>query len=94
MPLATQAVVALSANLTSCVIQAETARKLPNIAKVPILINTGEASYHATYDYCSILFLNQAGVKAKHLELGKGPHTWKRPFTNSWRGTAMILRPS
>jgi pimeloyl-ACP methyl ester carboxylesterase len=73
MPLATQVVPAPSGNpnLTSCVIQAEPARRLPNIAKVPILIDTGEASYHATYDYCFILFLNQAGVKAEHLELGK-----------------------
>jgi hypothetical protein len=75
MSLATQVVAALSANLTSCIIQAEPARKFPNIAKVPILINTGKASYHATYNYCSTLFLNQAGVKAEHLELGKGRHT-------------------
>jgi pimeloyl-ACP methyl ester carboxylesterase len=71
MPLVTQVVAAASSNLTSCVIQAEPARKLPNIAKVPVLIDTGEASYHSTYDYCFILFLNQAGVKAEHLELGK-----------------------
>ncbi|KAI0134657.1 Alpha/Beta hydrolase protein [Xylariales sp. AK1849] len=71
VPLATQVIPSESSDLTSCMVQAEPARKLPNIAKVPILIDTGEASYHATYDHCFILFLNQAGVKAEHLELGK-----------------------
>lgn len=70
-PLTTQVIASPSENLTSCVIQAEPARKLPNIGKVPVLIDTGEASYHAMYDYCFMLFLKQAGVKAEHLELGK-----------------------
>ncbi|KAH8692301.1 Alpha/Beta hydrolase protein [Talaromyces proteolyticus] len=58
-------------SLYPCLIQKEPASKLPNLAKVPILIETGEASYHATYDYCVIEFLKQAGVNAQHLELGK-----------------------
>lgn len=70
-PLTTKVVPSTSINLTSCMIQAEPARKLTNIAKVPVLIDTGEASYHAMYDHCFILFLKQAGVKAEHLELGK-----------------------
>lgn len=57
--------------LLPCLLQKEPASKLPNLAKVPILIDTGEASYHATYDYCFIKFLKQAGVKAEHLDLGK-----------------------
>ncbi|KAL3477261.1 Alpha/Beta hydrolase protein [Aspergillus californicus] len=57
--------------LLECVIQAEPAKQLTNLAKVPILIDTGEASYHAQYDYCFIKFLKQAGVKAEHLDLGK-----------------------
>ena len=57
--------------LLECVLQAEPARKLLNLAKVPILIDTGEASYHAQYDHCFIKFLKQAGVEAEHLELGK-----------------------
>ncbi|RDW83851.1 alpha/beta hydrolase [Aspergillus mulundensis] len=61
-----------SGELLECIIQAEPARQLPNLAHVPILIDTGEASYHATYDYCFIKFLKQAGVKnVQHLELGK-----------------------
>ncbi|KAH6652960.1 Alpha/Beta hydrolase protein [Truncatella angustata] len=70
-PLATRVVAAPTSNLTDCILQAEPARKLPNLAKVPILIDTGEASYHAMYDYCSFLFLKQAGVEAEFLELGK-----------------------
>ncbi|KAL1990967.1 hypothetical protein VTN49DRAFT_5471 [Thermomyces lanuginosus] len=57
--------------LLPCLLPKDTKYKLPNLAKVPILIDTGEASYHATYDYCFIKFLNQTGVKAEHLELGK-----------------------
>ena len=35
----------------------------PNVAKVPILIVTSEASYHAGYDHCTAAYLTQAGVK-------------------------------
>ena len=70
-PLATKLVLADSLDRSSCLIQADPVRKLTNLAKVPILIDTGEASYHAMYDYCFILFLKQAGVSAEHLELGK-----------------------
>jgi pimeloyl-ACP methyl ester carboxylesterase len=68
------------ANLTSnnatvpCVLQAmdPAPRQLINIAPLPILTVTSEASYHAPYDYCTVNFLNQAGCsKATHLELGK-----------------------
>jgi hypothetical protein len=57
--------------LADCWIQAEPARQLPNIAKVHILIETGEASCHAMYDHCFVKFLNQAGVSVDFLELGK-----------------------
>jgi pimeloyl-ACP methyl ester carboxylesterase len=43
-------------------LQAEPARKLPNLAKVPILILVAEASYHAAYDHCTAAYLTQAGV--------------------------------
>ncbi|KAF2820543.1 alpha/beta-hydrolase [Ophiobolus disseminans] len=58
----------------SCVLQATNPapRQLPNLAPLPILTVTGEASYHAPYDYCTVAFLKQAGcAKASHLELGK-----------------------
>jgi pimeloyl-ACP methyl ester carboxylesterase len=43
-------------------LQAEPARKLPNLAKVPILILAAEASYHAAYDHVTAAYLTQAGV--------------------------------
>jgi pimeloyl-ACP methyl ester carboxylesterase len=43
-------------------LQAEPARKLPNLAKVPILILVAEASYHAAYDHVTAAYLTQAGV--------------------------------
>ncbi|KAE8385407.1 Alpha/Beta hydrolase protein [Aspergillus alliaceus] len=70
-PLTMKTVPTNSSDLLPCIIQEEPARKLPQLAKVPILIDTGEASYHAQYDYCFIKFLHQAGVPAEHLELGR-----------------------
>ena len=43
-------------------LQAEPARQLPNLAKVPILILVAEASYHAAYDHVTSAYLTQAGV--------------------------------
>ncbi|EED17949.1 conserved hypothetical protein [Talaromyces stipitatus ATCC 10500] len=70
-PLTMMTLPADSPDLLPCIIQQEPAAKLSNLAKVPILIDTGEASYHAQYDYCFIKFLKQAGVAAEHLDLGK-----------------------
>lgn len=57
-----------------CILQAESPapRQLPNLAPLPILTVTAEASYHAPYDYCTVNFLKQAGCdKASHMELGE-----------------------
>ncbi|KAB8263033.1 Alpha/beta hydrolase family-domain-containing protein [Aspergillus pseudonomiae] len=70
-PLTMKSVPADSHDLLPCIIQQEPPKKLPNLARVPILISTGEASYHALYDYCFIKFLHQAGVPAEHLELSR-----------------------
>ena len=43
-------------------LQAEPARRLVNLAGIPILILTAEASYHAVYDHCTSRYLTQAGV--------------------------------
>jgi len=43
-------------------LQGEPARKLPNLAGIPILILVAEASYHAVYDHCTAAYLTQAGV--------------------------------
>jgi len=37
---------------------------------MPILIVTAEASYHATYDHCTVKFLEQAGVHPTWVKLG------------------------
>lgn len=50
-------------------LQVEPARKLPNLAKVPILILVAEASYHATYDHVTAAYLAQAGVPSTFLRL-------------------------
>ena len=42
------------------------ARMLTGLSGIPVLIATGEASYHAQYDHCTSAFLAQAGV----------PNTW------------------
>lgn len=54
----------------NCTLQAEPgARKWANLAGLPALVVTGQASYHARYDWCSVAFLRQAGVEARHLLL-------------------------
>jgi hypothetical protein len=56
-------------DLARCWLQKEPARKLPNVAKVPILIVMSEASYHASYDHCTAAYLTQAGVKNTYIRL-------------------------
>jgi pimeloyl-ACP methyl ester carboxylesterase len=54
-----------------CWVQQEPARKLPNVAKVPTIVITSEASYHAPYDHCTVAYLRQAGVKVAHVRLAE-----------------------
>ena len=55
--------------LAVCWKQAEPARQLPNLQKMPILVLTAEASYHAPYDHCTVKYLEQAGVKPTFIRL-------------------------
>ena len=60
-------------DLVTCWCQAEPARQLPNLQKMPIMVLTSEASYHAPYDHCTVKYLQQAGAKPtwiKHADLG------------------------
>ena len=58
-----------------CWLQTEPARTLPNLAKVPAVIVTAEASFHATYDACTAAFLTQAGAKPDAIRLAdRGLH--------------------
>ena len=50
-------------DLVRCWLQKSPARRLPNLAKVPILVVTSEASYHAPYDHCTMKYLQQAGLQ-------------------------------
>ena len=55
--------------LVRCYAQAEPARQLPNLQKMPILVLTAEASYHAAYDHCTVEYLRQAGVQPTFIRL-------------------------
>lgn len=52
-----------------CWKQKEPAHKLTNLAGIPILMITGEASFRAQYDHCTSQFLKQAGVANEHVIL-------------------------
>ncbi len=56
-------------DLVRCYSQQEPARRLPNLQKMPILVLTSEASYHAPYDHCTVKYLQQAGVKPTFIRL-------------------------
>jgi pimeloyl-ACP methyl ester carboxylesterase len=56
-------------DLSRCWLQRQPARQLPNLEKMPILILTAEASYHATYDHCTVKYLEQAGVHPTWIKL-------------------------
>lgn len=56
-------------DLAACWMQTAPARQLPRLQKVPILILTAEASYHAAYDHCTVKYLEQAGVHPMWIKL-------------------------
>jgi len=58
-----------SPGLVKCWLQDAPARQLPNLQKIPILVLTAEASYHAPYDHCTVKYLEQAGVKPTFIKL-------------------------
>ncbi|KAK8233177.1 hypothetical protein HDK77DRAFT_499853 [Phyllosticta capitalensis] len=45
-----------------CILQVEPARKLPNVASVPYLALTSNASVHVTWDHCVVEYLRQVGA--------------------------------
>lgn len=69
-PLSIKIIPAESTDFYDCILQEEPARELTNLKKIPILIETGEASYHAMFDHCTFEFLKQAGCeKVEHMKL-------------------------
>ncbi|KAJ5312347.1 hypothetical protein PENANT_c011G11052 [Penicillium antarcticum] len=66
-----QVILSNSSLYSDCVIQADSPapRQLVNLSQIPVLVVTTESSYHAPYDWCTVKFLQQAGVPARHLQL-------------------------
>jgi hypothetical protein len=64
-----ETVPSVSKNFSDCMRQKEPARQLVNLRRVPVLVVTSEASYHAFYDYCTVGYLRQAGVGVEWLSL-------------------------
>ena len=56
-------------DMVRCWLQKEPARKLKNLANIPVSVIVSEASYHAPYDHCTALYLRQAGVPADLIRL-------------------------
>ncbi len=56
-------------DLIRCWQQKAPARRLPNLADIPVAIITGEASYHAVYDHCTAKYLSAAGVEVSFIRL-------------------------
>ena len=59
----------LTADGITYMLQKEPARKLTSLLKIPVLVETAEASSHAAYDEFTVRFLRQAGVSVEHLKL-------------------------
>jgi len=52
-----------------CWRQRAPARRLKNLARIPVLLVTGEASYHATYDHGTVDYLRTAGIAVDFFRL-------------------------
>lgn len=68
-----QTIAAPDSSTVPCTIQADdpAPRQLVNLKNIPVLLLTAEASYHAAYDWCTVKYLQQAGVNVTHLELAE-----------------------
>ena len=49
-------------DLVRCWVQKSPGRQLVNLRDIPVLVVTSEASYHASYDHCTVKYLRQAGL--------------------------------
>ena len=58
-------------DLIRCWLQKAPARQLATLQKAPIVIVTGEASFHAPYEHCTVKYLEQAGVHPTWMDLGR-----------------------
>jgi pimeloyl-ACP methyl ester carboxylesterase len=44
-------------------------RRLVNLSRFPVVVVTGQASYHVAYDHLTVRYLKEAGVKVEHVRL-------------------------
>src|SRR5262249_4534652 len=58
-----------ASDVARCWLQKTPARTLPNLQKLPTLIITAEASYHAPYDHCTVKYLEQVDVHPVWIKL-------------------------
>ncbi|HEY7245720.1 MAG TPA: alpha/beta hydrolase [Xanthobacteraceae bacterium] len=58
-------------DLVRCWLQRSPARQLVNLKDVPVLVVTSDASYHASYDHCTVKYLRQAGVNTTFMPLAQ-----------------------
>jgi pimeloyl-ACP methyl ester carboxylesterase len=62
-------------DLFTCWMQKSPARQLINLKGIPSVVVASEASYHATYDHCTVKYLKQAGASVEFVRLeDKGIH--------------------
>jgi hypothetical protein len=47
------------------------AKQLTNLARIPELVVSGEASFQQPYVYCTVKYLKQVGVDVEFADLGK-----------------------
>jgi pimeloyl-ACP methyl ester carboxylesterase len=64
-----RAAAAAGPGLVRCWSQKEPARKLVALNHIPLLVITSQASYHTSYDDCTVAYLRQAGVPVDHIHL-------------------------
>jgi pimeloyl-ACP methyl ester carboxylesterase len=58
-------------DLVRCWVQKGPARQLVNLKSIPVLVVMSEASYHASYDHCTVKYLRKAGVNTTFMPLAK-----------------------
>jgi pimeloyl-ACP methyl ester carboxylesterase len=56
-------------DLVRCWVQKGPARQLKNLTSIPVLVVMSEASYHASYDHCTVKYLRAAGVSTTFMRL-------------------------
>jgi pimeloyl-ACP methyl ester carboxylesterase len=59
-------------DLVRCWTQKGPGRQLKNLKNVPVLVVMSEASYHASYDHCTVKYLRAAGVNTTFIRLADG----------------------